>query len=160
VGAILGAFSYWEYRNLKVRTRRFQELRPQRTSYAERVTMQLVKPSSMRGAFQSGLLFITDKEIVIYPEKDGNNPLLSFRSDEIIGYWRPRPYHADKFIDTDIGWQSRHGNNEINIHALVDNQWAIIKLWVSQKEAKKIINRLKGLVNEDILRSNSYGGIF
>lgn len=151
--AVLAGFVYWNYRRNLMFNQRLKRLRPQRTSYADVATAKIVSPSSDKGAFQDVILFITDKEVLIYPENGSDETLVTFRSDEIIGYWRPRPYHGDKLIDMDTGWRSKKGSNEINIHANVNGQWVIIKLWVKQAEAKKIVKRLKGLVSEDILRS-------
>jgi curved DNA-binding protein CbpA len=151
--AILFAFSYWEYRKNAQFSQRMKQLRPPRTSYGEFATAQIVRPSQDKGAFQNTILFITDKEILLYAEKGSDEPLISFRSDEIIGYWRPRPYHSDLKGLSENGWRSRHGNNEVNIHVNNKGRWVIVKLWVKEAQAKKIVNRLKGMVNEDILRS-------
>ncbi len=142
---------YWEYQKNSAFQARMKRLRPQRTSYADLITAQIVSPSKSKGAFLNGLLFITDKEFILYPEKGVDEALVSFRGDEIIGYWRPRPYHPDSWVVD--GWRVKVGNNEVHIHANVDNHWVIVKLWLRQAEARKIVNRLKGLVNEDILRS-------
>lgn len=150
---VLFGFSYWDYRRRLRFNERIKQLRPSRTSYSNVITLQLVSPSQDKGVFQNGLLFITDKEIIIYPEQAGEQALVAFRSDEIIGYWRPRPYHSDSWGWDDNGWRSHHGNNEIHIHVNNKGRWMIVKLWVKQAEAKKIVSRLKGLVSEDILRS-------
>ena len=132
----VGFYSAYQQNKLMNRIKR---LRPPNTMFSEYASVAVTHPSQPKSGWMRGLMFISNKHVIVYPHKGSDTPIFSCLPHEIEGFWRPKKY--------------TEGMNDIEIHTNADGQWAILKvrLWKSQME--RLVRKLKTLVSEDVTRS-------
>lgn len=89
--------------------------------------------------WQRGILLVTHKRIAIYPftadKPDKAKALFTVQPHELRGFWRPVKYMP--------------GENEIWIHAEIDESWHILKLKLYQYDMQTLIRAMKEISTEE-----------
>ena len=142
IGAVVAGFIglvtlsiYLENRQHK----RLERLRPRNAVASFRARVCMSQPSRPSRRWQDALMYVTNKEMVVYPARWGDSPLFTCLGHEIEGFWRPRKYED--------------GINGIEIHANADGQWHILKVRLMRSAMMTLVRALKDMVDEDTVRS-------
>jgi hypothetical protein len=150
VGAVVGAislFGYIEVRRAGRRAQFIESLRQYDPLYlSDRWTtvnysLEIIGQESSK--WQRSTLLITHKRIAIYPyipdDFDKVKALYTIQPHELQGFWRPIKYMA--------------GENELWIHAQIDEVWQILKLKLYQYDMHVLIRAMKEISTEEQVKA-------
>lgn len=123
---------------------RLNRLRPRNALFGDSVYshshIAIAQPSVKTVRWHEVYLFISNKQIVAYPKKMGNDtPLFECMPHHIEGFWRPTKYEE--------------GDNTIEIHANIEGKWTILKARMSKARMFALVRTLKELVSADMTRA-------
>lgn len=150
VMCVASAVPIWYFaRQQRLYQERIKRLRPPNTVFTDYyLQVRVAYPSLAKDTSQPAdswthaILFVSNKHIVAYPRKtpkDVDVPIISILGHEIEGFWRPEKY--------------TEGINRIEIHAIVDGQWTILRAKLTRSRMQALVRALKGLVDDDIIRA-------